>query len=58
MPENVSALQLVLTGDPALLAIVRLSLIVSLSAVVARRRWSGCRSAPPSRSRAFPAARR
>jgi len=33
MPENMSALQLVLTGDPALLAIVRLSLIVSLSAV-------------------------
>jgi tungstate transport system permease protein len=33
MPENVSALQLVLTGDPALFAIVRLSLIVSLSAV-------------------------
>src|SRR5262245_50621527 len=34
MPENVSALQLVLTGDPALYAIVRLSLIVSLSAVL------------------------
>ncbi|MBR1250146.1 ABC transporter permease [Bradyrhizobium sp. AUGA SZCCT0169] len=34
MPGDVSALQLVLTGDPALLAIVRLSLIVSLSAVV------------------------
>ena len=34
MPSDVSALQLVLTGDPALLAIVRLSLIVSLSAVV------------------------
>ena len=33
MPDNVSALHLVLTGDPALLAIVRLSLIVSLSAV-------------------------
>src|SRR5438105_6701691 len=33
MPENVSALQLVLTGDPALVAIVRLSLIVSVSAV-------------------------
>ena len=33
MPEDVSALQLVLTGDPALLAIVRLSLIVSVSAV-------------------------
>jgi tungstate transport system permease protein len=34
MPENVSALQLVLSGDPALMAIVRLSLVVSLSAVV------------------------
>ena len=34
MPADVSALQLVLTGDPALFAIVRLSLIVSLSAVV------------------------
>ena len=34
MPENVSALELVLTGDPALFAIVRLSLIVSLSAVL------------------------
>ena len=33
MPENVSALQLVLSGDPALYGIVRLSLIVSLSAV-------------------------
>ncbi len=33
MPGDVSALQLVLTGDPALMAIVRLSLIVSLSAV-------------------------
>jgi tungstate transport system permease protein len=33
MPENVSALQLVLSGDPALYAIVRLSLLVSLSAV-------------------------
>ena len=33
MPDNTSALQLVLTGDPALFAIVRLSLIVSLSAV-------------------------
>lgn len=32
MPENTSALQLVLTADPALVAIVRLSLIVSLSA--------------------------
>src|SRR5258708_17891970 len=34
MPDGTSALQLVLAGDPALLAIVRLSLIVSLSAVV------------------------
>jgi ABC-type tungstate transport system substrate-binding protein len=33
MGSDTSALQLVLTGDPALLAIVRLSLIVSLSAV-------------------------
>jgi tungstate transport system permease protein len=33
MPDNVSALQLLLTGDPGLVAIVRLSLIVSLSAV-------------------------
>ena len=33
MPGDISALQLVLTGDAALLAIVRLSLIVSLSAV-------------------------
>ncbi len=34
MPENVSALQLLLTGDPALYAIVRLSLAVSLAAVL------------------------
>ncbi len=34
MPDNTSALQLVLSGDPALFAIVRLSLIVSLSAVL------------------------
>jgi hypothetical protein len=33
MPEDASALHLVLTGEPALFAIVRLSLIVSLSAV-------------------------
>lgn len=33
MPDHVSALQLILTGDPALLAIVRLSLGVSLAAV-------------------------
>lgn len=33
MPDNASALQLILTADPTLLAIVRLSLIVSLSAV-------------------------
>jgi tungstate transport system permease protein len=32
MPDDVSALQLVLTGDPALLAIVWLSLVVSVSA--------------------------
>jgi tungstate transport system permease protein len=34
MPHDVSALQLVLSADPALLAIVRLSLVVSLSAVL------------------------
>jgi tungstate transport system permease protein len=34
MPENASALQLVLSGDPALFAIVRLSLFVSLSAAL------------------------
>ena len=34
VPSNLSALQLVLTADPALIAIVRLSLIVSLSAVL------------------------
>ena len=34
MQENVSALQLVLSGDPALFEIVRLSLLVSLSAAV------------------------
>jgi tungstate transport system permease protein len=33
MAEDASALQLLVTGDPALLAIVRLSLAVSLSAV-------------------------
>src|SRR5215510_11139886 len=33
MPDDVSAFHLLLTGDPALLAIVRLSLVVSLSAV-------------------------
>src|SRR3954453_6669 len=33
MAENLSALQLVLNADPVLLGIVRLSLIVSLSAV-------------------------
>jgi tungstate transport system permease protein len=33
MPDGPSALQLVLAGDPALLVIVRLSLLVSLSAV-------------------------
>ena len=34
MPDNVSALQLLLTADPVLLAIVRLSLLVSFSAVI------------------------
>jgi tungstate transport system permease protein len=34
MPDNASALDLVLMGDPALFAIVRLALIVSLSAVL------------------------
>jgi tungstate transport system permease protein len=34
MSSDVSALQLVLSGDPALFAIVRLSLLVSLSAVL------------------------
>jgi tungstate transport system permease protein len=34
MPADMSALQLVLSGDPALFAIVRLSLVVSLSAVL------------------------
>jgi len=33
MPDNASALQLILTADPALMAIVRLSLLVSLAAV-------------------------
>src|SRR5665213_596535 len=33
MPTDTSAFQLVLTGDPALFAIVRLALVVSLSAV-------------------------
>jgi tungstate transport system permease protein len=33
MADDASALQLVVTGDPALIAIVRLALIVSLSAV-------------------------
>ena len=34
MPDSVSAFSLILAGDPALFAIVRLSLLVSLSAVV------------------------
>jgi tungstate transport system permease protein len=34
MPAELSAFQLVLSGDPALFAIVRLSLVVSLSAVL------------------------
>ena len=33
MPHEISALELILSGDPALIAIVRLSLIISLSAV-------------------------
>jgi tungstate transport system permease protein len=33
MPDNLSALDLVLSGDPALFAIVKLALLVSLSAV-------------------------
>jgi tungstate transport system permease protein len=33
MPHDASALELILTGDPALVTIVRLSLIISLSAV-------------------------
>ena len=35
MPHDVSALELILSGDPALIAIVRLSLLVSLSAAIA-----------------------
>jgi tungstate transport system permease protein len=34
VPDNVSAFSLILAGDPALFAIVRLSLLVSLSAVL------------------------
>ena len=34
MPENASALHMLLTGDPVLFGIVRLSLMVSLSAVL------------------------
>src|ERR1700712_5525466 len=34
MPDELNAWQLILNGDPALFAIVRLSLAVSLSAVV------------------------
>jgi tungstate transport system permease protein len=34
MPDNATALQLVLSGDPALFAIVQLSLLVSLTAVL------------------------
>jgi tungstate transport system permease protein len=37
MAGEQSALQLVLTADPALWAIVRLSLLVSLTAVLAAR---------------------
>ena len=46
MRGDVSALQLVLSGDPALFDIVRLSLVVSLSAVALRRADRPCRSAP------------
>ena len=49
MPENVSALQLVLTGDPALFAIVRLSLRREPRGGRASAPSSACRSAPPSR---------
>src|SRR5580658_7980017 len=34
MPDNLSALHLVLSADPALFAIVKLSLAISLSAVI------------------------
>src|SRR5262245_52630539 len=34
LSDNISAFELLLTGDPALLAIVQLSLVVSLSAVL------------------------
>jgi tungstate transport system permease protein len=34
MPDDVSALHLLLSGDAALFAVVRLSVVVSLSAVV------------------------
>jgi tungstate transport system permease protein len=34
MPQDISALQLVLSGDPALFAIVRLTLVVSISAAI------------------------
>ncbi len=37
MSHDASALELILSGDPALLTIVRLSLIVSLSQWPARR---------------------
>jgi len=45
MPDNASALDLVLRGDPALFAIVRLALIVSLSAVLAAAGVGGPRLA-------------
>ena len=56
MPADLSALQLVLSGDAALFAIVRLSLYVSLSAVVLAA-LIGIPLAPGSRSQDFPAAR-
>ena len=56
MPTDVSALQLVLTADPALIAIVRLSLLVSLAAVFFGAPLSACRSEQPSGSRVLPGA--
>ena len=44
MSDELSAWQLILNGDPALFAIVRLSLAVSLSAV-ALAALAACRSA-------------
>jgi len=41
MSGDLSALQLVFTGDPGLFAIVRLSLLISLSAVLATQGMAG-----------------